>query len=76
MPARLHGRDGAGADSLMELPTPAAAAVTIVTLVVLIVRQVVGMRPDRAAPRWLTALTALLVVAFLVAMALRLSKAL
>ena len=60
----------------MELPTPAAAAVTITTLVVLIVRQIVGMRPDQRAPRWLTALSLVLVAAFLVTMALRLSKAL
>jgi hypothetical protein len=53
-----------------------AAALTVLALVAVAARQVVGLRDARPAPRWLTVLAAVLVVAFLVAMALRLRPAL
>jgi hypothetical protein len=54
----------------------AAVVLTVLTLVVVFARQVVGLRDDRAVPRWLDLVAAVLVFAFLVAMAMRLRTAL
>ena len=57
--------------------TAAAGALTIVTLLTLVIRQGTALRPRSAASsRWLTAMTLVLTSAFAVAMVVRLGAAL
>jgi multisubunit Na+/H+ antiporter MnhB subunit len=61
---------------MSDLATAVAATVTVLTLLALTVRQILTLRPESRAPRWLSAVCVLLVVGFLVASASRLSTAL
>jgi hypothetical protein len=56
--------------------TAAAAALTVLTLVTLVVRQIVGLRGEPGSGRWLTVIAVVLTIGFAGAMVLRLGTAL
>jgi hypothetical protein len=59
-----------------DTQTTIAAALTVLTLLALVARVILGLRPDQPAPRWLTLGCVVLVAGFIAAMAARLSTAL
>jgi hypothetical protein len=61
---------------MSDVETAVAAVLTVLTLLVVTARQLVGLRDDAEAPRWLSGLAGVLVLAFVIAMAMRLRTAL